>query len=76
MADSMGQAPLGLWLRKEELNAAEKHRDIDSVYMISKDIKRREDSVSSAEKKALVAEFELRYQVAGKEREIGSLRRK
>lgn len=76
MADSMGQSPLALWLRKEELNAAEKHRDIDSVIFISKDIKRREDSISGTEKKALVAELELRYQVAGKEREIGSLRGK
>ncbi len=76
MADSMGQAPLGLWLRKEELSAAEKRRDIDSVIIISKDIKRREDSLAGTEKKALIAELELRYQVAGKEREIGSLRTK
>lgn len=76
MADSMGQSPLALWLRKEELNVAEKRRDIDSVIFISKDIKRREDSIAGTEKKVLIAELELRYQVAGKEREIGSLRSK
>lgn len=76
MADSMGQSPLALWLRKEELNAAEKYRDIDSVIFISKDIRRREDSIAGIEKKALVAELELRYQVDAKERELGSLRSK
>ena len=76
MADSMGQSPLALWLRKEELNVAEKRRDIDSVIFISKDIKRREDSIAGTEKKVLIAELELRYQVAGKEREIGTLRTK
>lgn len=76
MADSMGQSTLALWLRKEELAAAEKLRDIDSVIVLSKDIRRREDSIAGTEKKALIAELELRYQVAGKEREIGSLRSK
>ena len=73
MADSMGQATLALWLRKEELSVAEKRKDIDSVIALSKDIRRREDSIIGAQQKAKVAELELQYLMAGKEREIGDL---
>jgi tetratricopeptide (TPR) repeat protein len=76
MADSAGQSTLALWLRKQELEVAQKRRDIDSVVSLSKDIRRREDSIAGIEKKAIIAELELRYQVSGKEREISSLRSK
>ena len=76
IADSSGESGLALWLRKEELVVSEKRRDIDSVIALSKDIRRREDSIAGIEKKALVAELALRYQVDAKEREIGSLRSK
>lgn len=76
IADSSGESGLALRLRKEELVVAEKRRDIDSVIALSKDIRRREDLIAGIEKKALVAELELRYQVDAKEREIGTLRSK
>jgi AraC-like DNA-binding protein len=76
IADSAGLSTLALWLRKQELEVAQKRRDIDSVISLSKDIRRREDSIAGTEKKAIIAELELRYQVAGKEREISSLNTK
>lgn len=76
MADSMGQATLALWLRKEELKAAEKLRDIDSVIAVSNDIRRREDSIAGISKKAQVAEVDMQYNMLGREREIILLRTK
>jgi len=73
MADSSGNPTLALWLRKQELDLARKRRDIDSVISLSNDIRLREDSIAGTEKKTIIAELELRYQVAGKEREISSL---
>jgi tetratricopeptide (TPR) repeat protein/AraC-like DNA-binding protein len=73
MADSSGNQTLALWLRKQELDVARKRRDIDSVISLSNDIRLREDSIAGTEKKTIIAELELRYQVAGKEREIISL---
>jgi len=76
MADSNGHTILALWLRKQELEEAQQLRDIDSVISMAKDIRRREDSFAGTEKKTIIAELELRYQVAGKEREISSLHAK
>jgi AraC-like DNA-binding protein len=75
MADSMGQPQLALALRRQELDAAVKRREPDSIFAISNEIKKREDSLSGLEKKRLVAELELGYQVERKDRQLMELRR-
>ena len=75
MADSMGQPQLALALRRQEFDAAVKRREPDSIFAISNEIKKREDSLSGLEKKRLVAELELGYQVERKDRQLMDLRR-
>jgi AraC-like DNA-binding protein/tetratricopeptide (TPR) repeat protein len=75
MADSMGQPQLALVLRRQEFDAAVKRRDPESIFAISNEIKKREDSLSGLEKKRLVAELELGYQVERKDRQLMDLRR-
>ncbi|MFY7875258.1 MAG: helix-turn-helix domain-containing protein, partial [Pirellula sp.] len=75
MADSMGQPQLALVLRRQEFDAAVKRREPDSIFAISNEIKKREDSLSGLEKKRLVAELELGYQVERKDRQLMDMRR-
>jgi AraC-like DNA-binding protein/tetratricopeptide (TPR) repeat protein len=75
MADSMGQSQLAVWLRRQEFDAAVKRGNPDSIFAISNEIRRREDSLSGLEKKRLVAELELGYQVERKDRQLMELRR-
>jgi len=75
MADSMGQSQLAVWLRRQEFDAAVKRGIPDSIFAISNEIRRREDSLSGLEKKRLVAELELGYQVEQRDRQLMGMRR-